>query len=119
MNIKIFSISLKSSNLEIFTLLNFWTIENFRLKLEKKECFAFSEIPGVEPPKFEHSWKYRNICVLVKWQVLGLNCAVSGSSPWGPGRTESFKPNFSRYLKGRTSKPLWRCVRDHRTEKMK
>ena len=29
----------------------------------------------------------------------------------GPGRTKSFKPKF---LKGRTSKTLWRCVRDHR-----
>ena len=33
-------------------------------------------------------------------------------------RTKSFEPNFSRYLKGRTSKTLWRCVRDHRTEKI-
>ena len=37
----------------------------------------------------------------------------------GPGRTKSFEPNFARYLKGRTSKKLWRCVRDHRTEKRK
>ena len=37
----------------------------------------------------------------------------------GPGRTKSFEPNFSRYLKGRTSKTLWRCVGEHRTEKWK
>ena len=48
-----------------------------------------------------------------QWQVLGLHCAFSGSSPCG-GLVE---PNFSRYLKGRTSKTLWYCVRDYRTEK--
>ena len=37
----------------------------------------------------------------------------------GPCRTKSFETNFSRYLKRRTSKTLWRCVRDHRTEKWK
>ena len=35
----------------------------------------------------------------------------------GPGRTKSSELNFSHYLKGRTSKTLWRCVLEYRTEK--
>ena len=58
--------------------------------------------------------------VLVKWQVLGTPLRSLGfKSVRGPCRTKSLEPNFSRYRKGRTSKMLWRCVRDHWTEKMK
>ena len=57
------------------------------------------------------------------YMSIGNHSEVNYQASWLSGKfSDSIaqsRVQVSRYLKGRTSKTLWRCVRDHRTEKMK